>query len=269
MRRVPGWICAVGVTLGLTAPGPARAGGVWVTLAAGLPGASAPSADAEVWFDSPHAPPLVALTSAPGTVVAGTDGGTSTFGSLGTPVLLNVGNGSAYLAGGGTPAPDAAKTLGPGGGSGGAGARSSVAPLTNATIPATAALLGITLADPTATGSHNLTVNLTDGSGGSLGTGTVSVPNGGWWVIGLGPDSVPSTPPPVTDPPPPTGSNPTPPTTTDPTPPVTTPPVTTPPTDPTGSPGPVATPEPSTLALVAVGGMIAGVARRVRGRKSA
>ena len=33
--------------------------------------------------------------------------------------------------------------------------------------------------------------------------------------------------------------------------------------------GPVATPEPSTLALVAVGGAVAGSARRLRTRKSA
>jgi hypothetical protein len=266
MRRVPKWAWAVGAAAGVGFHASAKAAGVWVTLAAGLPGVSTPSSEADLWFDSPHAPPYVAVTSAPGTVVAGTDGGTTTFGGLATPVLLNLGNGSAYLAGGGPP--DAAKGIGPKGGS--AGGRSSAAPVTNATIPDGAALLGLTMADPSAKGTRDLTATLTDASGKSLGNapGTVTVPDGGWWVVGLGPDSTPQTPPvidpPVTNPPPVTDPGPT-------GPPVTNPPPPVPPTDPgpVDNPGPVATPEPSTLALVAVGGVAAGAGRRLRGRKSA
>lgn len=255
MRRIPVWVWVVGWAVGWAVP--ARAAGVWVTLAAGLPGASAPSSEAEVWFDSPHAPPYVAVTAVPGTVEAGTAGGSSFFGGLGVPVLLNLSDGSAYLTGGST-APDAAKNRGPGGGS--AGGRASAGPLTNADVPSTAALLGLTLGDPDDTGARGLTAGITDGAGNPLGTGSVVLPDGGWWVIGLGPQ-VDTPPPPPIDPPPPPPVDPPP---VDPSPgPVD--PVPTP-TDPTG---PVATPEPSTLALVAVGGVAAGVARRIRGRKSA
>lgn len=257
MRRIPVWVWAVGVAVACAGPPGRAAAGVWVTLAAGLPGATAPAADADLWFDTPHAPPFVAVTSVPGSVEAGTAGGSSFFGGLGLPVLLNLSDGSAYLAGGG--APDAARTRGPAGA--GAGTRASAGPVTNATVPSTAALLGLTLGEPNAAGAKSLTATLTDAAGATLGTGTVAVPDGGWYVVGLGP-TTDTPPPPVVDPP-------TPP------PPVVDPPVTPPTTDPvpptTPSPGdhPVATPEPAAIVLVAAGGAAAGVARRFRGRKSA
>ncbi len=277
MRREARWVWAVGLAAAMAYSGPARAGGVWVTLAAGLPGAADSSSQTELTFDSPHAPPYVGVTSAPGTVSAATAGGVSTFGGLATPVLLDLGSGSAYLAGG-SAAPDAAKTRGPGGTT--ASTPSSVAPATNAILPDSAALLGLTLADPTANGSRDLTATFTDTSGKTLATGTVTVPDGGWWVLGIGPNSAvtpppvvdpPVTPPPVVDPPvtpPPVVDPPvTPPPVVDP--PVVTPPVVTPPTVPPENPGPVATPEPSAFVLAAVGGLATTAVRRLRGRKSA
>ncbi len=251
MRRIPGWVWGVGVAVALTAPGRVTAG-IWVSLAAGLPGASTPSAEADLWFDSPHAPPFVAVTSVPGTLEAGTAGGTANFGGLATPLLLNLGDGSAYIAGGAT-ASDAQKGRGAKGGS--AGTRASGAPLVNAEIPGTAALLGLQLADPDATGARDLIATFTNMTGVVLATGTISVPDGGYYVLNLGRDTDPTPTDPTPTDPTPTDPTPTEPTPTDPTPP--------------GNPGPVATPEPSTLALVAVGGVATTALRRLRGRKSA
>lgn len=263
MRRVPGWVWAVGVAVAVTAAGPARAG-IWVSLAAGLPGASAPSAEADLWFDSPHAPPFVAVTSVPGTLEAGTAGGTVSFGGLATPLLLNLGDGSAYIAGG-APATEAQKSRGAKGGS--AGGRASGAPQVSAEIPETAALLGLTLADPDATGARDLTATFTNQAGAVIGSGTIIVPEGAYYVINLGPDAAP--PPPPVDPP---GENPPPVDPPSENPPPVDPPVENPPPVPTppvdNNPDPVATPEPSTLALVAIGGLAAGGARRLRARKS-
>jgi hypothetical protein len=268
MRQVPGWVWGVTVAVALVHHGPAPAAGVWVTLAAGLPGTSAPSAEADLWFDSPHAPPFVAVTSVPEKVEAGTAGGTTSFGGLATPVLLNLSDGSAYIAGGAS-ASDDAKGRGPKGGN--AGSRASAAPMVNATVPDTATLLGINLTDPDAAGARDLTATFTDSLGNILATGTVTVPEGGYYVLGLGPDANPTPTDPVPTDPVPTDPTPTDPTPTDPTPtdPVPTDPVPTDPlpTDPTDSP--VATPEPSTLALVTLGGLATTALRRIRGRKSA
>ena len=258
MRRLPRWVWAVGVVVAMTTPGMAHAAGVWVTLAAGLSGAG-PSSEADIWFDSPHAPPYVAVTGVPGTLEAGTAGGTVSFGGLGTPLLLNLADGSAYLTGGPGNVPDGGKTRGPSGGS--AGSPASATPQVNATVPDTAALLGLKLAEPDATGARDLTATVTDATGNVLGTGTVTLPEGGYYVIGLGPD-VEQPPPPVIDPPTP---EPTPEPPPEPTP-TPEPPVTNPPPSPT-DPGPVATPEPSSLVLVAVGGVAVTTIRRLRTRK--
>jgi hypothetical protein len=187
-----------------------------------------------------------------GNIEAVTDGGSSLFSGFGTPLLLDLASGSAYLSNGA--APDSAKSRGPNGGS--AGPRSSAAPVPNATVPDTAALLGLTLADPDATGARQLTAVFTDVVGNTLATGSVTIPDGGYFVIGLGPND-------ETDPTP-TEPTPTEPTPTEPTPTEPTPTTPTPPTD-----GPVATPEPASLALVAVGGLTTAAVRRLRGRKSA
>ena len=77
----------------------------WLTLTSGAKGTSDPTAASEFWFETPHGPPVVAVTQVTGggTVQATTGGGTSFFGGLGTPVLLTLGDGSAYLAGGEPP----------------------------------------------------------------------------------------------------------------------------------------------------------------------
>jgi hypothetical protein len=257
MRRAPAWVVAVGVVVAWAATSsPAQAVGVWVTLAAGLPGGSSPSDSSEFWFDSPHAPPQVAVNSLTGgtTAQATTGGGNAFFGGAGTPVLLNLADGSAYIASGNPPS--SATTRGPGGGS--AGTPASAAPVAGGTVPSDAALLGINLADPGANGSRSLAAAITNANGAPLGTGTIVVPAGGWWVIGLTPGA--NTTPPPNDPPP---SDPPPVT-----PPPTDPPPVTPPVDPppsTGGGDPAATPEPATIILVGIGGIAAHAWRRLRG----
>jgi hypothetical protein len=224
-----------------------------VTLAAGLPGGSAPTSETEFWFDSPHGPPLVAINQLSGGVTAEavTGGGNTLFGGVGTPVVLNLADGSAYVASGSPP--DAAKTRGPGGGS--SGTPATAAPVAGGTIPTDATLLGIALAEPDAAGNRSLTATVTDATGNPLGSGTIGIPGDGWWVLGLTPGDG-TTPPPV-DPPP---SNPPP---TDPPPSEEPPPSNPPPGNPPPTDGgPVATPEPSTLVLVGIGGLAAGVYRR-------
>jgi hypothetical protein len=255
MDRARTWVVLVGVAL-VWAVGPAVAwAGVYLTLATGLPGGTAVSEEAEFWFDTPHGPPPpIAIKQVTGgvTVEAGTAGGTAFFGGAAVPVLLSLADGSAYVAAGGPPADTLTRR--PGGGS---GPLSSDAPKVGSPAPSDAAMLGITVADPAADGTRLLTVLLTDSVGETLATGSVTVPDAGWWVIGLGPGErtgggpVDPPPPPVDPPPPPV----------DPPPPPVDPP-------PPGG-GPVATPEPSTMALVALGGLTAGLWRRVRSRAAA
>lgn len=258
MRRILSWwVAAIGVLAWWGAWPAASQAGVWVTLAAGLPGSSTPTSESEFWFDTPHAPPLVAVNHLTGGAAqATTGGGTVFFGGAGTPVLLNLGDGSAYIAS--ENAPSGATSRGPHGGS--AGTPASAAPMTGESIPSSAALLGIDLAAPDATGVRSLLVNAIGSSNIVLGTTTVTVPDSGWWVIGLTPgDQTPNDPtPPPTDPggtpgtpPPPTGGG------TD------QPPPSDPP--PGGGDGPVSTPEPSTIVLVGIG----GIALRMSGRSRA
>jgi hypothetical protein len=99
-----------------------------------------------------------------------------------------------------------------------------------------------------------LTVAMTDPAGSAVGSGAVTVPDGGWWVIGLGPN--------------PNGSVP------DPTPIPTPDPIPTPIPDPTPTPtptppdgGPVTTPEPATALLAGIGGLSALGLRLVKRRR--
>jgi len=256
MRRTSAWVVVVGVLAAWACPPAAARAGVWVTLAAGVPGGS-PTSDGQFWFDSPHAPPQVAITALTGgaTATATTGGGSTFFGGAGVPVLLDLGNGSAYVAGGDPSQANVASGLA----GGGTGPASSVAPVAGGEIPSAAALLGIALGDPAADGSRALTATVTDGAGGALGTGSITLPDGGWWVLGLTPGA--NTPPgPIDPPPPPPGPIDPPPGPVDPPPP---PP---PPPPGPGDGGPVATPEPSTLVLVGIGTLAAGVVRRKRAR---
>lgn len=248
MRRLTACVMAVGVLAGWVASPATAQAGVWVTLAAGVAGGSAPSVEGEFWFDSPHGPPLVAVNQFNGGAVieAQTGGGSVFFGGAGTPVLLNLSDGSAYVAGG-TP-PDSAKYRGPGGAS---GSPASASPSAGGTLPTDASLLGITQSDPSL-GQQTLTATVTDSLGNSLGSGTINLPTGdNWWVIGLTPgDKIPTDPGP-TDP------GPTDPGPTDPE------PVPSPPMNNGGS-GSVTTPEPSTVALVGIGGTAVGLYRRLK-----
>lgn len=253
MRRAPAWLAALATFIAwLAAPAAAHGANLWITLAAGLPGSSTPSSTSE--FTSPLGS-NVAVTSLTGGISAEatTAGGNSFFGGVGLPVLLNLDNGSAYITNGSAPAE--ARSFGAGG-----GMPSSAAPVAGGSPPSDAALLGIDLAEPTSPGgSRSLTASLTDSSGNALGSGTVEVPDGGWWVIGLGPDTrtIPDTDPepgPI-DPPPPVDPLPE-----------------TPGPVPTPGPttgGPIATPEPATLGLVAIGGGTVCMWRRVRQRNAA
>jgi hypothetical protein len=188
MRRAPAWIVVVGVVALWTGlPGHARADaelGFWVTLAAGAAGASSPSSYSEFWFESPHAPPI-AVTKLTGTgnfsTTASTAGGNTFFNGDGTPVLLPTTDGFATLtnrevANGSGALPRFA-----------GGTQASGAPQAGATIPSDAKLLSASFSDPAANGSQVLTIGLTDQGGKSLGGGHVTLPGGGWWVVGLGP----------------------------------------------------------------------------------
>src|SRR4051812_39153588 len=102
-------LCVAGV---LTAAGPARAGFLSLTLSAGLSGSSTAADTRAFEFTAAGNGSTVAVTSlAVGdTVTAGTAGGVSIFGGAGVPVVLNVGDGAAYLAS--SAAPDAVKPAG-------------------------------------------------------------------------------------------------------------------------------------------------------------
>jgi len=253
MRRATAWGVVVGVVAACTAiPSTARAtDGFWASIAAGAAGSAAPSDYTEFWFDSPHGPPIAVTQLSGTTAQAITGGGTTFFSPAGTPVLLPTNDGYATLTN-----PDVAN------GSGGlprfaGGTQASGAPLTAQPVPLDSNKLSAGLGAAAGDGSRVLTVGVTDPNGNSLGGGQVTLPDGGWWVIGIGPgqpDSQPQPDPdpiggggtdggnPIPDPPPPTdnGGN-------------------------TGGPGgPVATPEPATAMLLGLGGATLAVYRRFR-----
>lgn len=150
----------------------------WITLATGPLGSVQPTDTTEFQYGSTSTPPLVAIgaVSGTGTVEAVTSGGTAFFGSLGVPVLLNLSDGSAYLIGGSPPRGAVGGSLGAG-----AGALSSGTPQTGVPVPPDYTQLGIALA-ASSTGEQLLTVSVL---GTAAGSGSVVVPEGGWWVLGL------------------------------------------------------------------------------------
>lgn len=289
MRGVFLWLRVWGAVLGcLVGTAAARAEGFWVTLAAGLAGAGVPSDYNEFWFDTQHGPPLAIVSLNGGfTAQATTGGGTTVFSPLGTPVLLPVQDGYATLTAstgsvGGSSFPASALPRFAG------GQQASGAPQTGLPVPPDAPRVSVGLSPPASNGSRVVTVDVSDPNGNPLGSGQVTVPDGGWWVIGLGPDNGgqgggtgggsggggsnpdnPDTggepePPPQNPPPPPLGEDgnedggaP---------PPIGGMPGPRPPLE--GHPGPVATPEPASICMVALGGLtVAGWRRRHRRRK--
>lgn len=255
MRRATAWGVVVGVLAACTAiPSTARADGFWTTIAAGASGSAAPSDYSEFWFDSPHGPPIAVTELSGTTAQAVTGGGTTFFSPPGTPVLLPTSDGYATLTN-----PDVAN------GSGGlprfaGGTQASGAPITAQPVPLDSNRLSASLGAAADNGSRVLTVGVTDANGNPLGSGQVTLPGGGWWVIGIGPGQPDGqTPPPDPDPiggGGDDGGNPIP----DP-----------PPTDTgggggnTGGPGgPVATPEPATAMLLGLGGATLAAYRRLR-----
>jgi hypothetical protein len=253
MRRATAWGVVVGVLAVCTAiPSTARADGFWASIAAGAAGSSAPSDYSEFWFDSPHGPPLAVTQLSGTTAQAVTGGGTTFFSPAGTPVLLPTSDGYATLTN-----PDVAN------GSGGlprfaGGTQASGAPATAQPVPLDANKLSASLGQPAENGSRVLTVGITDPNGNPLGSGQVTLPDGGWWVIGIGPGQADVQNPPPIDPG--TGSggnggnggNPDP-----------------PPPDTGGGGnnnggGPAATPEPATAVLLGLGGATLAVYRRLR-----
>jgi hypothetical protein len=229
--------------LGLIAgPPQTQAGPINISLVAGLAGAPTPTGSGEIRFDNPRgAVVAIARLSVGDTVRAVTGGGVVFFGGAGTPVVLDLSDGRAHLSSSNAPA-DAAGAVGSAGG----GAATAV-PQAGGEIPSYAALLGLSLSDPGLDGGRVLSAGVTDGAGGVLGRTQVTVPGGGWWVLGLGPGDVTAPPPVIVDPPhdpepdPPTGGG----------------------GSPGLPPGVTTTPEPSAIILASLGvGIVA--ARRTR-----
>lgn len=187
MRRAPALFVVVGVVVGWTDL-PAHAqqsqteSGFWVSLASGTSGSSTTSGYSEFWFDSPHAPPIaVTQFTGTGTVQATTAGGNTFFTGEGTPVLIPTTDGYATLSSSGSSFPSSALPRFAG------GSQASGAPQGGGTIPTNADQLSLSVSTPAANGSEVLTVSVTSPAGTSLGQTSVTVPDNGWWVVGLGP----------------------------------------------------------------------------------
>ncbi len=275
MRRATAWVVVVGVAILGTSASAMAADGFWVSIASGAAGSATPTDYREAWFDSPHAPPSVAVTRfTGGTAEATTGGGSSFFSGGAVPVVLNTTDGYAYLAGGAKPS-DLSQALRRQT-SGGQGLATATPDATATAPPPNSLRLTVDVGDPDPLGARSLSVSLLDGMETSLGNYDVSIPEGGWWVIGLGPgmsDIVIPDPNPIgggggtgggntgggAEPEPGgnTGGNtggggtggggeplPT-----------------------TGGPGPVATPEPATGLLLGIGALTAAGWRSVRRRR--
>jgi hypothetical protein len=214
----------------LSGAGTAHAGFISVLLSAGPADSATPSSSGNFQFTNPTGSPLLGINQLGGvsSAQANTAGGSAFFGGLGLPIVLNVADGMAALST--SNAPSGAVP------SSGLSSVAPTAPNTNATV------LNANLMAPTANGSQVLSVSVTDGLGTSLGIGQVTVPGGGWFVLGLSPDATPPVVPPVVDPPP----------------------VVPPVVPPTTPPPSTATPEPATLALAGLGLPLVAVARRLR-----
>ncbi|MBM3982950.1 MAG: PEP-CTERM sorting domain-containing protein [Planctomycetes bacterium] len=266
MRRATALVVVVGVVV-LGTAGPARAAeadGFWLSVASGISGSSDPANYQEWWFETPHGPPSVAVTRLTGgTAEATTAGGSTFFSGPAVPVNLKPTDGYAYLAGNKPSDLSAALRRQMAGGKG----LATTAPDAFATMPADGAhRLTIDQSDPDPTGARVLDVGLTDAAGNPLYGTAVALPENGWWVIGLGPNTnlVPD-PVPVPTPEPTPEPTPTP----EPEP-IILPPAPTPvpvPSTPPAVPGAVATPEPATALLAGIGGLGALGWRAIKRRR--
>lgn len=259
MRRTTAWFVVLGVVaLGTAAPARA-ADGFWVSVASGVTGSATPSDYQDWWFETPHGPPPIAVTrlGLNGNVEATTGGGQSFFTAGAVPVVLNPSDGYAYLAAGNKPT-DLAQALKQQM-AGGKGLATATPDATASEPPADALRLTVDQSEPGANGSTTLTFALTDAMANVLGTKSVVVPDGGWWVIGLGPNPDQMNPNPNPEPEPEPNPNPNPNPNPGPEP------------NPNPNPGPivdpVATPEPATALLAGIGGLSALGLRMVRRRK--
>lgn len=197
MRRTTAWFVVLGVLAFGTAVPAQAADGFWVSVASGVAGSATPSDYQDWWFDTPHGPPPIAVTrlGVIGNVEATTGGGSSFFNAGAVPVVLRPTDGYAYLAGGNKPT-DLAQALKQQM-AGGKGPASATPDATASEPPADALRLTVDQSEPGENGSSTLTFALTDATANVLGTKSVVVPDGGWWVIGLGPNPSGNDPDPI------------------------------------------------------------------------
>ncbi|MCI0705542.1 MAG: PEP-CTERM sorting domain-containing protein [Planctomycetia bacterium] len=251
MRRALAWAVMVGVLIIGSATPVRAADGFWVSIATGVAESATPTGYQEWWFETPHGPAPVAVTQfTGGSAEATTGGGTAFFTGGAVPVVLHTTDGYGYLAGGAKPG-DLSEALKrqTAGGRGLASAAPDASALTPP--PADANLLSVEIGDPNDTGGRVVTAGLTDPSGAPLGSGSATMPDGGWWVLGLGPNPNEITPPPDPDPEPEPEPNPEP----------------TPVPVPSPGGGPVTTPEPATGVLLGLGGLMGFGWRLVKRRR--
>ena len=121
------------------------------------------------------------------TAQATTAGGSSFFSGAAVPVVLHPTDGYAYLTAGSTPS-DLSQALRRQM-AGGKGLASDHPRRDSPRLPpADANLMTVNLGEQSnLNGGGPLAVGMTDPTGKPIGGGSVSVPDGGWWVIGLGP----------------------------------------------------------------------------------
>jgi hypothetical protein len=217
----------------------------WMTLTIGQFKVADPVSASTVWFDFPNGQAVLAVNrvTGVGTVRAASAGGAVFFGGLGTPVVLDLSDGSASLSGGNLPAgvnPESSLGMTN-------GKAASAVPLAGSSIPSNAVLLDISYSDVRVDGARYLTAAVTNRAGGTLGSTTLAVPTDGWWVLGFGPDQRPALDSDESHSSSGDGLL----------------------TDPTPLPGPVpGVPEPATLALGVSGLIAGGLVRRRRNRKT-
>lgn len=176
--------CAALIAVGAAWAGwPAVGEAGWITLTSGSSGSAQPTGTNDFWYGSSSTLPLLAVDTLSGTgnVQAVTGGGSTFFTSQGTPVLLNLSDGSAYLAGGGPPS--GVTNRGPDGES--AGTLASAAPQAGVPAPDGYSRLSVAVTSD-GSGAWVLTASVFGGSGEGLGSASVTVPEGGWWLLGMG-----------------------------------------------------------------------------------